>query len=88
MVSTYAYSAQTSVSAIALIFKVVHNMGNTATVLIKMAIAFDRYIAICHPLMSSKIQSRHRTVKVILAIWIVAFLTSTGFVRNNNRKIL
>ncbi|XP_077992110.1 growth hormone secretagogue receptor type 1-like [Glandiceps talaboti] len=44
----------------------------TTSVLTLAAIAVERYVAFCHPLKASYVCTRKRTVKICLAIWIIA----------------
>lgn len=39
----------------------------------------ERYIAICHPLISHKISNLSRAVKIIIFIWIISFLCALPY---------
>lgn len=78
----YSLRPETNVRLVSIIFKLIHYMGNRASILVKITIAFDRYVAICHPLLTSTLQTRHRTVKIILVIWAMSLLLSSTHVSN------
>ena len=54
-------------------------MTSYASVLTITAFTVERYIAICKPLMSHKIATLSRCVKIIIAIWIISFLCALPY---------
>lgn len=62
------------------IFKaLLFEMTSYATVLTITAFTIERYIAICHPLKAQKIADLSRTIKIIICIWILAFLCALPY---------
>lgn len=54
-------------------------MTSYASVLTITAFTVERYIAICHPLMSHKIADLRRSVLIIIGIWTVSFLIALPY---------
>ncbi|XP_030007242.1 putative gustatory receptor clone PTE01 [Sphaeramia orbicularis] len=51
----------------------IHFYG-TGNLLILSAMAYDRYIAICHPLTYNIIMSPHKLAKMIILVWLISFV--------------
>ncbi|KAI4461856.1 g-protein coupled receptor [Holotrichia oblita] len=58
---------------ICVVKKVASKTGYFAALLTIIAFSVERYIAVCHPFMTYQISQLSKTVKVIIAFWIVAF---------------
>lgn len=54
-------------------------MTSYASVLTITAFTVERYIAICHPLMSHKIADLRRSIRIIVGIWTVSFLIALPY---------
>lgn len=57
----------------------ISEMTNYASVLTIVAFTVERYIAICHPLLSQTTFSLPRVVKIIAANWFVAAITAIPY---------
>ncbi|XP_050393115.1 pyrokinin-1 receptor [Patella vulgata] len=57
----------------------VMEMTSYASVLTITAFTVERYVAICRPLLSHKMASLSRAVKIIIAVWVVAILAALPY---------
>lgn len=54
-------------------------MTSSASVLTITAFTAERYVAICHPILSQTMSSLSRAVKIIIVIWILACATALPY---------
>ena len=47
--------------------------------LIIVAFSLERYLAICHPLLSYTMAGRRRATRIIAAVWLVSLLAAAPF---------
>uniref|UniRef100_A0A8D8W4H4 Neuropeptides capa receptor n=1 Tax=Cacopsylla melanoneura TaxID=428564 RepID=A0A8D8W4H4_9HEMI len=57
----------------------ISEMTNYTSVLTIVAFSMERYLAICHPLLSYAMSGLRRAIRIIAGLWLLAFLCATPF---------
>ena len=68
---------ETEIFKICLVSRIFYQFTGVSSICHVLLVAFDRFLAIVHPLKRNSLVTKRRAVSAILFIWLLSFLTST-----------